>query len=360
MPSSLFTPLAAGALKLPNRVVMAPMTRNRAGADGVPGALMSQYYAQRATAGLIVTEGVGVSAVGAGPTGQPGLHTLEQVAGWTKVTDAVHEAGGRIVAQLSHHGRIAHPALLPDGVEPLAPSAVTALSDARTAHGLVAAVRPRAMGPEDIARTLDDFSDAARAAMDAGFDGVEVQGGNGYLIHQFLSDNANLREDGYGQDVPGRARFAVEAVRAVVRAVGAGRVGLRVSPGTGYNDAVEKDPAPLYGFLADILGSEELAYLHVVEGPDRALRAVLREHWNGVLISSPFTGEAPTDPGTARGLVEAGDADAVSFARHFAANPDLPERIRLGAPLNEPDPDTFHDGGAAGYTDFAVHRPSAV
>ncbi|MET9439373.1 alkene reductase [Streptomyces sp. NPDC006610] len=353
--SSLFDPLTAGALALPHRVVMAPMTRNRAGSDGVPGPLMAEYYAQRASAGLIVTEGSRVSAAGHGPIGQPGLHTRAQTEGWARVTDAVHRAGGRIVAQLTHHGRIAHPDLLPEGVQPVAPSAVTALSDARTAKGLVPTVRPRAMEPADIAETLEDFKAAALASVEAGFDGVEIQGGNGYLIHQFLSDDSNVRDDGYGGDAAGRIRFAVEAVRAVAGAIGPDRVGLRISPGSGYNDTAESDPALVYGLLADALNAENLAYLHVVEGPDAELPRLLRQRWTGVIVSSPFTGDDPTDPDTAREVLASGRADAVSFARYFAANPDLPERIRAGAPLTEPDPDTFHDGDAVGYTDYAVH-----
>jgi N-ethylmaleimide reductase len=358
--SSLFGPLSAGALSLPNRVVMAPMTRNRAGADGVPGPLMAEYYAQRASAGLIITEGVRVSAAGHGPVGQPGLHTRAQIEGWSRVTDAVHRAGGRIVAQLTHHGRIAHPDLLPEGVQPVAPSAVTAQSDARTAKGLVPTVRPRAMEVADISETLNDFAAAAMAAVAAGFDGVELQGGNGYLIHQFLSDGSNLRDDAYGGDAAGRVRFAVEAVRAVAGVIGADRTGLRISPGTGYNDTPEHDPALTYGLLAEALEPENLAYLHVVEGPDQGLPRLLRERWTGVIVSSPFTGDDPTDPDTARDVLDSGRADAVSFARYFAANPDLPERIRVGAPLTEPDPDTFHDGDAEGYTDYAVHRPAVV
>ncbi|MFJ5025881.1 alkene reductase [Streptomyces goshikiensis] len=358
---SLFDPLTAGALTLPHRVVMAPMTRNRADAAGVPGALMAEYYAQRASAGLIITEGVRVSAAGHGPVGQPGLHTADQIAGWKRVTEAVHAAGGRIVAQLSHHGRIAHPDLLPAGVRPLAPSAVTALSDARTAPGvLVDTVEPREMTPADIAATVRDFATAATAAIGAGFDGVELQGANGYLLHQFLSDNSNLREDSYGGDAAGRVRFVSEVVAAVAAAVGAGRTGLRLSPASGYNDTVEKDPATTYGLLADALNAQAIAYLHIVEGPDPELPALLRERWAGAVITNPFTGDDPTDPATAAARLDADLADAVSFARYFSANPDLPERIRSGAPLTEPDPDTFHDGEAAGYTDLAAHRPANV
>ncbi|MEU8544119.1 methyltransferase domain-containing protein [Streptomyces sp. NPDC048717] len=354
---SLLDPLTAGALTLPNRVVMAPMTRNRAGADGVPGPLMAEYYAQRASAGLIVTEGVSVGAAATGPVGQPGLYTPEQIAGWGLVTDAVHRAGGRIVAQLSHHGRIAHPDLLPAGVRPLAPSAVTALSDARTPRGLVPTVEPRAMTDADIATTLAEFAAAAAAAVEAGFDGVELQGANGYLIHQFLSDNTNLREDGYGGDAAGRIRFAVEAVRAVAGAVGADRVGLRISPGSGYNDTTEHDPALVHGLLAATLADDGLAYLHLVESPEEEVNRPLRERWTGTLLVNPFTGDDPTDPETAA-LRLSGGADAVAFARYFASNPDLPERIRLGLPLAEPDPDTFHGGDAVGYTDFAPHPRS--
>ncbi|MFJ3817668.1 methyltransferase domain-containing protein [Streptomyces sp. NPDC090056] len=357
---SLYDPLTAGALALPHRVVMAPMTRNRAGADGVPGPLMTEYYAQRASAGLIVTEGVRISPAAAGPAGQPGLHTPEQIAGWAEVTGAVHRAGGRIVAQLSHHGRIAHPDLLPEGLRPLAPSAVTALSDARTPKGLVPTVEPRAMTAEDIATTLADFATAAAAAVEAGFDGVELQGANGYLIHQFLCDNTNLREDGYGGDPAARIRFAVEAVRTVSDAIGADRVALRISPASGYNDTVEQDPSVVYGLLADALDAGRLAYLHLVESADERLNRLVRERWAGTLLTNPFTGDDPTDPETAARRLDTGAADAVAFARYFSANPDLPERIRRGLPLTEPDEDTFHEGGATGYTDFAPHPADAA
>ncbi|WP_327066173.1 alkene reductase [Kitasatospora sp. NBC_01302] len=357
---TLHTPLTAGALALANRVVMAPMTRNRADAAGVPTALMARYYAQRASAGLIITEGARISPTGHGPVGQPGLHTAAQIAGWAAVTEAVHQAGGRIVVQLAHHGRIAHPSLLPHGVQPLGPSAVTAASDARiTPDTLVPTVEPGAMSRVDISETLDDYAAAAEAALRAGFDGVELQGANGYLIHQFLSDNANQRTDAYGGSAENRIRFAVEAVRAVAGVVGAGRTALRLSPGSGYNDILELDPADSYGLLAERLGAgqggEPYAYLHVIEGPDPKLTRLLRERWSGALIVNPFTGDDPTDPATALARLDAGEADAVSFARLFAANPDLAERIRWGVAPAAPDPDTFHDGGATGYTDLARH-----
>ncbi|WP_035841448.1 alkene reductase [Kitasatospora azatica] len=346
--------LTAGALELPNRVVMAPMTRNRADADGVPTALMVEYYARRASAGLIITEGVRINPVGHGPIGQAGLHTPAQVAGWRRVTEAVHRAGGRIVAQLAHHGRIAHPSLLPAGARPVGPSAVAAVGDARTAAGLLPTVLPSAMSAPEIADTLDDFGAAAAAALEAGFDGVELQGGNGYLIQQFLSDSANLRQDAYGGAPVDRIRFALAAVRAAVRAVGPGRVGLRLSPGSGYNDILERDPATLYGLLADQLNREPLAYLHLIEDPDASLARLLRARYTGRLLLNPFTGDEPTDPATAQHRLREGSADAISFARLFAANPDLPERIRQGLPLSAPDPDTFHEGGALGYTELGV------
>ncbi|MCX4745628.1 alkene reductase [Kitasatospora sp. NBC_01287] len=352
---TLHSPLAAGALALSNRVVMAPMTRNRADAEGVPTALMAQYYAQRASAGLIITEGARISAVGAGPVGQPGLHSAAQLVGWSRVTAAVHRAGGLIVAQLAHHGRIAHPDLLPSGVRPVGPSAVRAQSDARTTPTrLVPTVTPRVLTRADIAETLDDYAAAAESALRAGFDGVEIQGANGYLVHQFLSDNANQRLDSYGGSAENRIRFALAAVRAAAAVVGADRVGLRLSPGSGANDLLELDPAHTYGLLAESLRGTRHAYLHVVEGPDPKLTRLLRERWSGPLIVSPFTGGEPTDPATATVRLRTGEADAVSFARLFAANPDLPERIRQGRRLAAPDPETFHTGGATGYTHLPV------
>ncbi|AEW97850.1 MULTISPECIES: alkene reductase [Streptomycetaceae] len=358
--ATLFDPHRAGAIPLPNRVVMAPMTRNRADRDGVPTDLMARYYAQRAGAGLIVTESVWISPDGHGEAGAPGLHTAAQAAGWRTVTDAVHRAGGRIVAQLVHTGRLAHPALLPPGAVPLAPSAVRARTETRTFDGLVPCVTPREMTEEEITGAVDAFAAAARRALDAGFDGVELQGANGNLIHQFLSGNANLRTDGYGGTPAGRIRFALETVRAVVAQTGPGRVGLRLSPGSDYGDLAEPDLPAVHGALLDALAAEPLAYLHLIEGPDPAVAALVRERWPATLIVNPWTGDAPTDPLTATRRVATGAADAVSFARMFAANPDLPERLRLGVPLNDPDPDTFHGGDAAGYTDYPRHRAAVV
>ncbi|MFD3925784.1 alkene reductase [Streptomyces sp. NPDC058614] len=350
--TTAFEPLNLSGTTLRNRIVMSPMTRSRAyGPAQAPTEATAVYYAQRASAGLIVSEGIQPSVVGQGYPSTPGLHSDEQVAAWRKVTDAVHEKGGVIFAQLMHTGRIGHPSLLPDGLVPVAPSPVAAKTQVFTAEGPQDCVTPKELTPAEIERTIADFASAARNAIAAGFDGVEIHGANGYLIQQFLSDNVNLRDDEWGGTVEGRIRFGVEVTKAVVEAIGADRVGYRISPGNPYNDIVENDLPAHYGALLTALAPLGLAYVHLMEGPDRELTLQLRKQWQGTFILNPFTHPAPTGL-DALSLVEDGTTDAVSFGALFLANPDLPQRLKQGGPFNTPDPATFYGGDERGYTDY--------
>jgi N-ethylmaleimide reductase len=338
--------------KLANRIAMAPMTRSRAyGPGNSPTDLMASYYAQRAGAGLIITEGTQPSVIGQGYLNTPGLHAEEQVAGWRKVTDAVHAEGGVIFAQLMHTGRIGHPSLLPDDLHPVGPSAVKADGQVFTNEGPQVLVVPRELTEQEITETIADFASAARNAIEAGFDGVEIHGANGYLVHQFLSSNANQRTDGWGGSVDGRIRFAVEVATAVAEAIGSDKVGIRVSPGNPYNDIAEQDVDETYTALVDRLAPLGLAYLHLVESPDRSLTRRLRERWPATLIVNPSTYPAPTGP-ESLALIEDGTADLVSFGALFLANPDLPARLAAGGPFNTPDPASFYGGDEKGYTDY--------
>ena len=350
---TLFSPVTLGSLELPSRVLMAPMTRSRAGAGGVPTPLMTTYYAQRASAGLIIAEMTQVSADGQGYVDTPGIHTAAQVEGWAHVTRAVHDAGGRIVLQLGHTGRISHPSLQPDGALPVAPSAIAPEGSVYTATGPQPFVMPRALRTAELPRIVQVFADAARRARAAGFDGVELHAANGYLLDQFLRDGSNHRDDDYGGSVANRARLLLEVARAVADAWEPGRVGVRVSPFNSYNSMSDSDPEATFAQVAILLGGRGLAYLHVVEpsGPDGArvtrLTPTLRRHFGGaVIVNGAF--DAPS----AEAAIARGEADAVSFGVPFLANPDLPRRIALDAPLNAPDGATFYGGDASGYTDY--------
>ncbi|MEV7966537.1 alkene reductase [Sphaerisporangium sp. NPDC088356] len=348
----LFDPVRLGRLWLPNRLVMSPMTRSRADRHGVPGPEAAAYYAQRATAGLIITEGVQPSVAGQGYPGTPGLHADEQAEGWRAVTRAVHEAGGRIFAQLMHTGRIGHPSL--HGLRPVAPSPVRAAGQVFTADGRQDLPTPRGLTATEIRATIADFAGAARRAVHAGFDGVELHGGNGYLVHQFLAPGTNRRSDAYGRD---RIRFAVELARATAGAIGGDRVGLRITPGNPLNDITEDedDVEETYPALVDTLAPAGLAYLHVAGvAPGSPLAGKIRASWPGTLVVVPGSGgDMPADGGRAEGerWLEHG-ADLVAFGRAFLANPDLVERLRTGVPLNRPDPATYYGGGTRGYTDY--------
>jgi len=350
--ATAFDPITLGRNRLANRIVMAPMSRARAyGPDACPPPSTKLYYQQRASAGLIITEGIQPTGSARGYPATPGLHTEAQVEAWRAVTDAVHAAGGVIFAQLMHAGRIGHPSLLPAGAVPVGPSAVAADAVLFTPDGPVACVTPRPLSEADIAVVVDDFAAAARNAILAGFDGVELHGANGFLVHQFLSANANLRADGYGGTIEGRIRLALEIVAALTDAVGADRVGLQISPGNPHNDMVELDePEQLYGALVDALAGPGLAYLSVTEG-DRSLTSQLRKRWPGAFMLNPQTSPRPTGPQDLA-LVADGTADLLSFGALFLANPDLPRRLAAGGPFNQPDRATFYGGGDRGYTDY--------
>ncbi|MGC9670807.1 alkene reductase [Planosporangium sp. 12N6] len=350
--SRAFEPVTIGRHTTRSRVVMAPMTRSRAyGRGASPTEPMAAYYGQRAGAGLIITEGIQPSVVGQGYPDTPGLHTAEQVAAWRPVTAAVHERGGLIFAQLMHTGRIGHPSLYEQELTPVGPSPVKAAGTVFTPQGQEEFVTPRPLDHTGIAQTIDDFASAARNAIAAGFDGVELHGANGYLLHQFLSTNANQRDDEWGGSVAGRIRFTVEVARAVAGAIGADRVGLRISPANPYNDIVEDGHRKTYLALLDALNPLGLAYLHVAEGPDTEFTGRLRERWNGPLILNPYTPGAYTGPEALK-FVDTGDADLVSFGALFLANPDLPDRLRVGGPFNVPDYRKAYGGDHRGYTDY--------
>lgn len=356
----LFEPYERGALSLPHRIAMAPLTRNRA-KDTVPGPLNAEYYAQRASAAILVTEGTHPAAVGQGYLDIAGLHDEEQQAGWVLVADAVHAAGeAKLVVQLMHCGRVAHPAFT--GETPIAPSAVRAPGSVITADGEQDYVMPREIATDELASVREDYVQAARRAIAAGLDGVELHAANGYLLHQFLSPNTNLRTDGYGTDVAGRIRFVVETVAAVSEAIGADRVGIRISPGHQVNGIEETGTYETYDALLRALEPYDLMYLHVLDTTPHAGYPVLaqaRERWDGTLMANQgFTREF--DVAEADAMVADGRIDLVAYGRSFLANPDLPARLRLGAELNAPDKDTFYGGGAEGYTDYPALTPAVV
>ncbi|MBO4206219.1 alkene reductase [Micromonospora echinofusca] len=350
--SRAFEPVTIGRYTARNRVVMAPMTRSRAHGPGAsPTELMATYYGQRAGAGLIITEGTQPSAVGQGYPNTPGLHTAEQVEAWRPVTAAVHEQGGLIFAQLMHTGRIGHPEIYREELTPVGVSPVRADGSVYTANGPREFVTPEPLDEAGIRQTIADFASAARNAIDAGFDGVELHGANGYLLHQFLATNTNQRDDAWGGTVEGRIRFVVEVTEAVVAAIGADRVGLRISPSNPYNDIVEDDHRETYRALLGRLDPLGLAYLHVGEGPDTEFTDELRERWSGTLILNPFTPGGYTGAEALK-LVDTGAADLVSYGALFLANPDLPYRLQVGGPFNTPDYTRAYGGDHEGYTDY--------
>lgn len=353
--TTAFDPIDLSGRALSNRIAMAPMTRSRADAPAATATdLMATYYAQRASAGLIITEGIQPSVVGQGYTNTPGLHSAEQVDAWQRVTDAVHAEGGTIFAQLMHTGRIGHPSLLPEELIPVAPSAVAAAGQVFTYEGPQDYVAPAALDQAGIAQTIADYADAASNAIAAGFDGVEIHGANGYLIHQFLAPNTNLRIDSWGGSAANRTRFGIEVATAVSEAIGGHRTGFRISPGNPYNDIAETDPADVletYATLIAGLAQLDLAYLHLLEGPDRDLTTRLRKDWPTAFILNPFTQPEATGP-NALALIEDGTADLISFGALFLANPDLPARLAVGGPYNAPDAATFYGGDHHGYTDY--------
>jgi N-ethylmaleimide reductase len=347
--NSLWDPIKLGNITLPHRFAMAPMTRSRAKPDGTPGDLATEYYAQRASLGLLITEGTQPSDDGQGYTTTPGIYTNAHVAGWKKVTSAVHKAGGRIFIQLMHAGRMSHPDNTPHHRQPVAPSAVAPGQQMFTLTGMQNAPTPRALTTEEIKATVQDFRYAARRAIEAGADGVEIHGANGYLIQQFLAPNANLRADEYGGSIENRARFALEVAKAVAAEIGAERTGIRLSP-LGNSGGLNEGPeaADLYRYLVAELNKLNLAYLHILHTGDEKLVQDLRKAWtHSFLVNRPNATPENLDQDVKTGL-----ADLVPVGKMALANPDLVTRLQKKAPLNQPNPATFFGGGAAGFTDY--------
>jgi N-ethylmaleimide reductase len=357
----LFASVELGSLEVANRIVMAPMTRNRAGPGNVATDLTATYYAQRASAGLLVTEASQISPEAVGYPNTPGIHGEAQTQAWRQVTDRVHAHGGHIFLQLWHAGRVSHPSLLPEAMLPVAPSALAVAGKAFTAQGLLPFPVPRALGTAEVGRIVGDFAEAARRARSAGFDGVELHAAHGYLIDQFLRDGSNHRSDRYGGSLTNRARFLLEIVDAVSAAWAADRIGVKLSPLHGFNDMSDSDPERSFVHVAGELARRHLAYLHLVEeAPSmadedrRSVSAAIRKAFPGPLIlNGGYTGEL------ARQAVDSGAADLVSFGSAFIANPDLVERLRLGLPLSPSDRATYYGGTERGYTDYPALRSAA-
>ena len=349
--NTLFSPLKLGALTVPNRIFMAPLTRCRAGDEHLPNALMAEYYAQRASAGLIIAEATMVIEGNSAFWKETGIHSVQQITGWQLVTDAVHAAGGRIFLQLWHGGRACHP-LLNRGAQPVAPSAIAIADEVRTPEGKKPYVVPRELRDDELPGIVAGFKQAAQNAKSAGFDGVEIHGANGYLLDEFLRDGSNKRSGSYGGTIENRARLTLEVLEAVSSVWGSERVGLRISPLSSYNSMIDSDPVGLATFLAGRLNDFKLAYLHAMRGDFFGLQkgdvmTPIRAHYRGVLVAN--MGYSPAEAAAA---VAAGKVDAVAFGTSFLANPDLPARIRAGAALNAPDPKKFYSPGPEGYTDY--------
>jgi 2,4-dienoyl-CoA reductase-like NADH-dependent reductase (Old Yellow Enzyme family) len=343
----LFDPLVMGEIKLPNRIVMAPLTRMRSSAARVPNGLMKEYYVQRATAGIIFSEATSVTPMGVGYPDTPGIWSREQVAGWKAIARAVHNAGGRMLLQLWHVGRISHPFFL-DGADPVAPSAIAADGHVRQMRPMAPYPVPRALAREEIPGIIEAYRRGAENAKEAGFDGVELHGANGYLLDQFLQDATNKRTDAHGGSIENRARLMLEVADAVISVWGPGRVGMHLAPRGDAHSMGDSNARATFGYVARELGKRKLAFIcvreHVGEG---RIGPELKKEFGGVYIANEgFTQE------TAERVIAAGEADAVAFGKLFIANPDLPERFRLHAPLNTPQPETFYGQGAQGYTDY--------
>lgn len=359
--SDLFSPMTLGALSPANRIVMAPLTRSRMGADGVPNEMHALYYAQRASAGLIISEATNISAQARGYAFTPGIWTEEQVAGWKLVTDAVHAAGGLIVCQLWHVGRFSHVDLQPDGAAPVAPSAIKAEGQTFTENGMMDVSMPRALGTSEIPALIEQYLHAARCAKRAGFDGVEVHSANSYLLDQFLRDSTNHRTDQYGGSIENRTRLTLEVTAAVVEIWGHDRVGIRLSPVTpdAGNTPLDSQVMQTYGYVIEQLNRFQLAYLHFVEGatatsrtvPDNVDLDALR-----ALFKGPYIGNNNYDLDLAMTRRAEGKIDAVAFGRPFIANPDLVHRLQEGAELAVAPRETYYGNGAKGYTDWPSYR----
>ncbi len=361
--TSLFDPIEIGRIPLSNRIAMAPLTRNRS-PGAVPNDLNVTYYEQRATAGLLISEGTPISHQGQGYAQVPGLYLPESIEGWKRVTSAVHAAGGHIAAQLWHVGRVSHTSLQPNGGQPVAPSAIRAKSKTYIVNedgtgAFVETSEPRALTLDEIPGILEDYRRAARGAIDAGFDAVEIHAANGYLIDQFLRSNANARTDAYGGSIENRTRFALEVVDVIAKEIGADRTGIRLSAVTPANDVSDPDPQPLFNHLVEKLAAYDLAFIHVIEGATGGPRDNLPFDWAGFKAAYRAKGGKAAwmvnngyDRAMAMDAVASGRADMVSFGKAFIANPDLVQRLKDDAPLNEADRATFYGGGADGYTNY--------
>jgi len=345
--TNLFEPLKMGALTLPNRVIMAPLTRSRAGKERIPNALMAQYYTQRASAGLIISEATSVTPMGVGYADTPGIWSAQQVEGWKLVTDAVHQAGGRMFLQLWHVGRISDPIFL-DGAQPVAPSAIKPAGHVSLVRPMKDYVQPRALETSEMAGIVEAYRVGAANAKKAGFDGVEIHGANGYLLDQFLQDSTNIRTDQYGGSLENRARLMLEVTDAVIGVWGADRVGLHLSPRGDSHDMHDSDPLATFSYIAREMGKRGLAFICARESlGDQRIGPQLKAAFGGVYIANEkFTRARAQD------VLEKGEADAVAFGVLFIANPDLPQRFQENAPLNAPNPQTFYGEGAQGYTDY--------
>jgi len=352
----LFSPIQLGRYELPNRIVMAPLTRNRAGEGNVPLEMHVTYYTQRASAGLIITEATQVDPQGVGYPHTPGIHSQAQVDAWKSVTDSVHAQGGRIFLQLWHVGRVSHPSFH-DGELPIAPRAIAPQGEAMTYEGMQPFVTPRALETEEIPDIIEQFRRGAQNALTAGFDGVEVHGANGYLLDQFLRDGTNQRQDAYGGSIENRARLLLEVTQAAIDVWGSDRVGVRLSPSSTFNDMSDTDPRATFGYTVRALNGLNLAYLHLLEPSEADLRhggtAIPTQEFRP-LYDGNLMVNWDYDKAKGNAAIAAGDADLVSYGKLFIANPDLPKRFRLDAPLNEPDPSTFYGGDEHGYTDYPM------
>jgi N-ethylmaleimide reductase len=358
----LFAPIKLGKIELSNRMVMAPLTRGRAGAERIPNALMQEYYAQRATAGLIISEATLISEQAAGWVNAPGIHTEAQIQGWKLISDAVHSHDGKIYLQLWHMGRASHPDFQPNGILPVSASAIAISGDIRTPLGKKPHLAPRALETSEIAGIVQDYVTAAKNAIAAGFDGVEIHGANGYLIDQFLRDGCNQRTDEYGGSIENRARFLLEVTAAVVDALGSDRVGLRLSPTGQFNDMSDRDPVALFTYVCEQLNAFNLSYLHILEalpniGHPMAVEGervspYLRKAFKGL-----FMVNGGYDRVSGEEAIANGEADLIAYGVPFIANPDLVERFRIGADLNTPDQSTFYTADAKGYTDYPSLQP---
>ncbi|WP_418137816.1 alkene reductase [Agrobacterium sp. El2ro-1b] len=351
---TLFEPYALGAIQVSNRIVMAPLTRNRAGAGFVPGDLSAEYYAQRASAGVIITEASQISQQGQGYQDTPGIYTQAQIDGWRKVTAAVHDKGGRIILQLWHVGRISHVDLQPNGGQPVAPSAIRASTKTFVNNAFVEVSEPRALEIDELPGIVNDFRQAAANAIKAGFDGVEVHGANGYLLEQFAKDGANVRTDAYGGSVENRARLLLEVTAAVAQEIGAGRTGIRISPVSPANGISCSDPQAQYDYIVDELDALGIAYIHVVEGATGGPRDVAPFDYGSLRrrFSKTYIANNGYSLELAASHLADGKADLIAFGRPFIANPDLVERLQSNAPLADINPATLYGGGAEGYTDY--------